>query len=101
MGFSNELARTALALCEKDLDRAIVLLLEDPERVHDALRRQEITASSNNINQGANWTPMNFFEQKIANNPKTKDNLKKLGSWIDKAKSQIEDFIDTESNNRY
>ena len=121
MGFSREQAVCALHLAEKSLDRAIVLLLEEPAKIDQGIadgldkiiteqpvpasvprqttpplpQRPESSASSN-ASIGDRWSPINFIEKQINKNAAAKSNLKRLTSWFDKARAQIEDLIDTD-----
>lgn len=85
-------------------------LLETPERVNAAVTKDQgrpnprissrdaakVASGSSSPSTNRAWSPMSFIEQKLAGNPKTKDNLKRIGSWIDRAKSQIEELIESD-----
>ena len=111
MGFTEEQANCACMLTNDNLEQAIVLLLEDIDRINRTVEEnRSIFAQSkaiasppsslnNNVvmmkqETSASWSPRSFFEQQL---PTAKY---QLNSWLDKARSQLDDLLleDTSRN---
>lgn len=101
MGFERTQALQALKFTEGDLDQAIVLLLENPGQLQAAGSknnvvddkqppvRPETPSGSGGSPDPAKSTSKNWLLRNIEHQVGSNSNLKRIGSWIEKARSQL------------
>lgn len=92
MGFTDKQAHGALTLTNRQLDQAIVLLLERPDRV-DALIAKNMMEEQQRRMANDRRSPSTFLEGGVSKS-QARNNFKTVSGWFDKAKAQFDEILD-------
>lgn len=92
MGFDRQHAEVALALSKNNLDAAIIILVEEPERIESELKSREELEPHGSV-KSRFLSAKTLVEKSLDEISSGKANIRTISGWLDKAKSKVEDEI--------